>query len=126
MVFLVIAQGDRKGVNHTKATIICLSIWDGGMYVDVFGDTWMQLNNEHAFDMGLLYVVRTCSSHSHLSWVVHLLQNFLTWSIVMLMLLPVGMAKVVIDILFMVLCYCLPVHNEQEIQEHVLAKCNSP
>ena len=76
--------------------------------------------------MGLLYVVRTSSSYSQLSRVVHFLQNFLTRSIVILMSLPVSMTKVVIDILFTVLSYCVPVRNERDIQEHVVAKCKSP
>ena len=63
----------------------------------------MQFNGEHGIDMGLLYVVRTSSSYSKLSRVMHFLQNFLTWSIVILTLLPVGVAKVVIDILFAML-----------------------
>ena len=98
-------------------------IRDDILYVDAFGDTWMQFNGEHAINMGLLYVVKTSSSYSQLDPVVHFLQNFLTWSIVILTLLPVGMAKVVIDILFMALCCGLPVCNEQDIQEHVTAKC---
>ena len=85
----------------------------------------MLFNGEQAIDMGLLDGIRTSSSYSQHRQVMHLLQNFLTWSIVILMLLLVDMADVVIDILFMVLCYCLQVHNEQDIQEHVSAKCKS-
>jgi hypothetical protein len=93
--------------------------------VDVFGDIWMQFSGEHAIDMGLLYVVRTSSSYSQLSWVVHFLQNFLTRSIVILTSLPDGAAKVVVDILFAMLSNW-PVHNERDIQEHVVAECKSP
>ncbi len=76
--------------------------------------------------MGVLYVVRTSSSCSQLSRVVHFLHNCLTQSIVMLTLLPICVAKVVIDILFAVISYCLPVHHQRDIQEHVAAKCKSP
>ena len=101
-------------------------IRDDIAYVDAFSDTWMQFNGEHAIDMGLLYVVRTSSSYSQLSRVVHFLQNFLIWSIVILTSLPVGMVKVVIDILFAMLSYCVPVRNKRDIQEHVTAECESP
>ena len=70
------------------------------MYVDAFGDTWMQFNGARAINMGLLNVVRTSSSYSQLGRVVHFLQNFLTRSIVISTLLPIGAAKIVIDILF--------------------------
>ena len=76
--------------------------------------------------MGLLYCVRTSSSYSQLIWVMLFLQNLLTRSIVILMSRPVSMAKVVIDVLFTVLCYSLLVCNEQDIQEHVTAKCKGP
>ena len=91
-------------------------IWDDIAYVRVFGDTWMQFNGEHAIEMGLLYVVRTSSSYTQLSRVMHFLRNFLTRSIVILTLLPVGAAKVVIDILFTMLSYCVQVHDEWDIQ----------
>ena len=90
-------------------------IRDDIAYVDAFGDTWMQFNGEHAIDMGLLYVVRTSSSYSKLGQVVHFLQNFLTRSIVILKSFPVGPVKVVIDILFATLSYCVPVRNERDI-----------
>ena len=57
--------------------------------------------------MGVLYVVKTSSSYSQLSRVVHFLQNFLTQSIVILTSLPVSTAKVVIDILFVAMSYCV-------------------
>ena len=76
--------------------------------------------------MDLLYTIMTSSSYSQLSWVVHFLQNLLTHSIAISMSLPVGMAKVVIDILLVALCYCLPVRNERDIEEHVKAKCKGP
>jgi hypothetical protein len=95
-------------------------------YVDAFSDTWAQFNGEHAIDMGLLYVVRTGSSYSQLGRVMHFLHNFPTWSIVILMSLPVGMAKVVIDVLIMVLSTGVPVHQQCDIQEHVVAECKSP
>ena len=85
----------------------------------------MQFNGEHVIDMGLLYVVRTSSSYSQLGRAVHFLQNFLTRSIVILTLLPIGVAKVVIDILFAMLSYCVPVRNGRDIQEHVAAECES-
>ena len=77
-----------------------LTIWDDIPYVDAFGDAWKQFNGELAVHMGLLCVVRTSSSYSQLGRVVQFLQNFLTQSIVKSMSLPVGVAKVVIDILF--------------------------
>jgi hypothetical protein len=95
-------------------------------YVDAFGDTWMQFNGEHTIHVDLLNVVRTSSSYSHLGWVVHFLQNCLTQSVVMLTSLPFCMTKVVIDILFAVASYCLPVCYQRNIQEHVAAKCESP
>jgi len=101
-------------------------IQDDIAYVDAFGDTWMQFNGDHAIDMGLLYVVRTSSSYSQLGRVMHFLQNLLTWSMVILTSIPVCTAKVVIDILFAMLSYCVPVRNEWEIQEHVAAECKSP
>ncbi len=76
--------------------------------------------------MGVLYVVRTSSSYSQLSRVMHILQNFLTRNIVILTSLTVSMAKVVIDILFAALSYGMPVRNEWDIQEHVSAECKSP
>jgi hypothetical protein len=102
------------------------TILDDIAYVDAFGDTLMEFNGEHATDMGLLYVVRTGGSYSQLSPVMHFLQNFLTWSVVILMLLPVGAAKVVTDILFVVSSYGVPVCYQQDIQEHVAAECKSP
>ena len=107
---------------HPRSLTIC----DDIPYVDAFGDTWMRLNGERAISMGLLNVVRTSSSYSQLGRVVHFLQNFLTQSIVILTSLPVSTAKVVIDILFAALSYCVPVRNEWNIQEHVAAKCKSP
>ena len=102
------------------------TIRDDIVYVDAFDDTWMQFNGERAIDMGLLYVVRTSNSYSQLGRVVHFLRNFLTRSIVILTLLPIGTAKVVIDILFAMLSYCVRVCNERDIQEHVAAECKSP
>ena len=69
----------------------------------------MQLNGEHAINMGLLYVVRTSSSYSQLGRVVLFLQNFPTWSIVILTSLPIDAAKVVIDILLTALRDGMPV-----------------
>ena len=43
-------------------------------------------------DMNTLNDVRSRSSYSQLGWVVHLLQNFLTQSIVISSLLLIGMA----------------------------------
>ena len=60
--------------------------------VDAFGDSWMQFYCEHAIDMGLLDSIRTSSSYSQLSWVMHFLQNLLTWCVVILTLRPVGVA----------------------------------
>ena len=90
-----------------------LTIRDDILYVDAFGDTWTQLDGECAIDMGLLYVVRTSSSYSHLGRVVHFLQNFLTLSKVILTLLPIGTAKVVIDKLFAALGDGVPVHYQR-------------
>jgi hypothetical protein len=103
-----------------------LTIRDDNAYVDAFGDTWTQFNGERSIYVGLLNVVRTSSSYSQLGWVVHFLQNFMTGSIVMLTSLPIRAAKVVIDILFAVASYCLPVCYQRDIQEHVVAKCESP
>ena len=86
----------------------------------------MQFNGERTIHVDLLNVVRTSSSYSQLGWVVHFLQNFLTRSVVMLMLLPLCAAKVVIDILFAAASYCLPVRYQRDIQEHVMAKYESP
>jgi hypothetical protein len=44
----------------------------------------------------------------------------------MLTLLPICAAKVVIDILFVVASYCLPVQYQRGIQEDVAAKCERP
>jgi hypothetical protein len=77
-------------------------MWDDIAYVDTFSETWMHFNGECAIDMGLLDGIRTSSSYSQLGLVMHFLQNFLTWSIVKLMSLPVSMTNVVIDILFAV------------------------
>jgi hypothetical protein len=92
-----------------------LAIQDGILYVDAFSDTWMQFNGECAINMDLLYVVRTSSSYSQLFRVVHFLQNFLTRSIVILTSLPVGAAKVVIDILFTASCDDVPVRYQWDI-----------
>ena len=37
------------------------------MYVDAFGETWMQFNGEHAIDMDLLNGIKTSGSYSQLS-----------------------------------------------------------
>ena len=103
-----------------------LTIWDDIPYVDAFGDAWKQFNGELAVHMGLLCVVRTSSSYSQLGQVVHFLQNFLTQSMGKLTLLPVGVAKVVIEILFVVSSNGVPVHYQRDIQEHVTAECESP
>ena len=89
------------------------------MNVYVLGDTWMQFNGGYAIDIVLLYI----SSYSQLGCVVHFLWNLLTQNIVILLSLHVGTAKVVIDILFTALHHSLPIHNEQDIQEHVVAEC---
>ena len=81
------------------------------MYVDAFRETWMHFNGECAIEMGLLDGIRTNRSYSQLGLVMHFLQNFLTWSTVKLMSLPVSTTNIVIGILFAVLHYCLPVHN---------------
>ena len=86
----------------------------------------MQLDGEHAIDMGFLYVIRISSSYSQLGRVMHFLQNFLTLSIVLLTLLPIGVAKVVIDILCAALGDGTPVHYQRDIQEYVTAECQSP
>ena len=116
----------EHGFKHTKVTITQLEIWVDIVYVDAFGETSMQLKGEGAIDMGLLNGIRTSISYSQLSWVMHLLQIFLTRSIVILILLPSGTAKVLIDILFTGLSYCLPVCNEQNIQEHAMAEYKGP
>jgi hypothetical protein len=95
-------------------------------YVDAFSETWMLFNSEHAIDMGLLGGIRTSSFYSQLGRAVHFLLNFLTRSIVILMLLPVSTTKFVIDILFATLHCCLPVCNQQDIQEHILGECKGP
>ena len=118
--------GSQKQVKAYEMHPCSHTIWNDISYVDVFGDTWMHFNGEHAIDMGLLYVVRTSSSYSQLGRVVHFLQNFLTWSIVILTSLPVGTAKVVIDILFAVLSIGVPIRHQWDIQEHVAAECESP
>jgi hypothetical protein len=53
---------------------------DGKIYVEAFGETWMQFNDEHAIDMGLLNGRKTSSSYVQLSPVVHFLHIFLTWA----------------------------------------------
>lgn len=60
------------------------------------------------------------------SWFMHFLQNFLTCSIVILMLLQTIMKKVFIDILITVLCICLPLHVQWDIQEHISVKWKGP
>ena len=63
------------------------------MYVEAFSETLMQFNGEYAIDMGLLDGIKTSSSYSQLSWVMHLLQNFLTQSIVILASLPISIGN---------------------------------
>ena len=91
-------------------------------YVDALGDSGAQLNGDGAIDMNLFNGVWTSLPYSQFSWVVHFLQDLLAWSIVVLTSLPVGTAKVLIDELFTVLCYCLPVSNQWYVQKHVSAE----
>ena len=93
MVCLVYTQGKGEDVKQMVDTIICLSIQDDIAYVDAFGDTWMQFKGECVIDMGLGDVVWTSTFYSQLCWFVPFLQNFLTQSIVILTLLPIGIAK---------------------------------
>ena len=95
-----LCPGRQKWVQAYKMHPRSLMIRDDIPYVDAFSDTWTQFNGERAIDMGLLNIVRTSSSYSQLGRVVLFLQNFPTWSIVILTSLPIGVAKVVIDILF--------------------------
>jgi hypothetical protein len=82
-------------------------------YMDALNETWRLFNGEHAIDMGLLDGIRTSGSYSQVGQVMHFLENCLTWSwkIVILTSLPSSTAKVVIDVLFMVLQIFLPVLN---------------
>ena len=75
----------------------------------------MQFNSEHAIYMGLLDGIRTSSSESQIGWVIHILKNLLTRSIVILTMLHVGMVKVVIDVLFTGLSYCLAICFQQDV-----------
>ena len=51
--------------------------------------------------------IRTSSSESQIGWVIHILKNLLTRSIVILTMLHVDMVRVVIDVLFTGLSSCL-------------------
>ena len=61
--------------------------------------------------MNTLNGIRTSCSYSQLIWVVHLLQNFLTLSIVILTSLQVSTEKIFIDIMFAVFVDCLSIGN---------------
>ena len=97
-------------------------IWFYVAYVDVLRDSRAQLNGNSAIDMNLFNGIWTSFPYSQFSWVVHFLQDLLAWSIVVLMLLPVGTAKVLIYELFAMLCYCLSVSNQWYVQKHVSAE----
>ena len=64
-------------------------------YVESLGNTVAQLDSQVTIDVYAFNSVRSSSSYSQLGWVVHLLQNFLARSIVMMMslLIQVGCSK---------------------------------
>ena len=73
---------------------MCSMIWDDSPYVDAFGKPGTQLYCKGAIDVNMFNSVRSRMSYSQLSWVVHLLQNFLTQSIVILTSLLICTMKV--------------------------------
>lgn len=87
--------GRRENKNHHTINLV---VWDDIMGVDAFGETCMQFHGEHTIDIGLCDGMRASSAYSH-RWIVHFFKNFLIWSIVISILLPMSTRKVVIDML---------------------------
>ena len=95
-------------------------------YVDAFGNTGTQDNRNITIDVNTINSVRSSSSYSQLSWIVHFLQNLLAGSIVILTLLPICSAKILIYMMFAVSCYCLPIGNKWYVQKMSLLKARAP
>ena len=91
-------------------------------YVDGFGNTGTQDNRNFTIDVNIINSVRSSSSYSKLSWIVHFLQNLLAGSIVILTSLPIFSAKLLIYMMFAASCYCLPIDNKWYVQKHVPAE----
>lgn len=70
VVFLVFTKG---GGSHLSS---CYGMKLFILYIEAFGETWMQFNVEGTFDMGLINVVRTRSSYSQLCGSCTLIRTF--------------------------------------------------
>ena len=108
----------QEGQTSKKVTIIWSAIWDSITFVDAFSDI---PSHNSIVSMSLTWAcsmfVRTHSSYSQLTWVMHCLHNFLNCSI---------NAKVLIDKLFVMLCIHIPVCNEWEFKKKLAWKVRAP
>jgi hypothetical protein len=82
----------------------------------------MQDNGNISIDMNMINGVQTISSYSQLSWFMHLLQNLLAGSIVVLRLPPICVPEILIYMMFTARCICLPVGNQRYEQKHIPAE----
>ncbi len=86
---------ENLGTIHAKN---CLhrSMWNGStirqnpVYVDALSNPFTQYYSQVTINLNVFNGVRTFCSYSQLSWIVHFLQNLLSWSIVKLTSLPIG------------------------------------
>jgi len=80
--------------------------WNGSTYIYAFGCTWTQFDGKHVIYVKFLLPTQLdCTLPAEL-WPL---------SIVLMTLLPIGTEKVVIDVLFTVLSYHLPICNQRDL-----------
>ena len=72
-------------------------------YVDALGNTVAQFDGQVTIDVYAFNSVRSSSSYSQFSWVIHFPQNFLARCIASMISFLIGTAHVVIDVLLTVL-----------------------
>ena len=77
----------------------------------MFGDTWTHLYDNGSVEMNTFNSIKTIFYYHQLSCFVQLLQNFLTLSILIMMLLQVRTENILIDLIFAVFVDCLPIVN---------------